>query len=434
MSSETTITNGPRRVAPILAFTAAGMLSGILSTISLAFLSPLNPFVGAAFGTVISIGLSLQRRMWSAGRIIAFTASSVMAYFAAIWSPTGAIYIVRSLVNVKDQNFPHMFGPVMFSLAGFVGAFVTMLAVLFLFFEEKGWRVPARALALAVPGALLGLISAITSRSIQRIVTQWFSPSESWTEQFYSAYLIWQTGMAFVIAAFVPRTEAVPLSEQSALMERSLNKLSIGGKIFTACMLAGTAVAGFFEVQAQYLERHQFGRIEKPSEPAPPTENLPQIQPRPIEQALILGPIDGYAESGAEISRVPAEREYWPGDSGGGSKASVPRVLYSIRYQKPEIPNNPISKVTALVWEYPNAAWAKYQLKSTPFGDPPMLYPGQIKKVEKFGNSVLINTLPGGPVPYVYWPSSTRVIVLHYSLQADDEFVRLYLARYPSSL
>lgn len=177
-----------------------------------------------------------------------------------------------------------------------------------------------------------------------------------------------------------------------------------------------------------------FGRIEKSREPAKSTENLPAVQPRPIEQALILGPINGYAESGAVMSRIAAQEKYWQWDPWTSSQVAVPRLLYTIRYQKPDVTNSPISKITAQVWEYPNAEWAKYQLNATPFGDPPITYPRQIKKVAKFGNTVLVNALPGGAVPLVYWPSTTRVIVLHYSGKEDDEFARQYLAQYPRSL
>jgi hypothetical protein len=437
MSSETAITISSRRVASIVAFTATGMLSGILTASSLAFLDALNPFAGAIFGVAIAIALSLWQREWSAGRIIAFVASSVMAYFAAIWSPTLAIYVLRALANVDDRSVPEMFGPVMFSLAGFVGAFVIMLAVLLLFFQAKGRRVPARALLLALPGVLLGLISATASQSVQEIVGHWFSPSASWgwkPEQFYSAYLIWQTGMGFVIAALLSRNTALSVPEQHPPTPRSQMKLTVGAKVFTVCVLAGTAVTGFFEGRARYRESQQYGRIEKPREPTPSTENLPQVPPRPIEQALILKGISGYAESGAELSAIPAQREYWKKDLGGSSRAAVPRVLYSICYQKPGTTNGRSTSVTAQVWEYPNAAWAKYQLRSTPFGDPPIVYSGQIKTVTKFGNPVLINALAGGPIPYVYWASTNRVIVLHYSGQEDDEFVRQYLDKYPSSL
>lgn len=360
-----------------------------------------------------------------------------MAYFAATWSPICAIYVLRTLVTIQDQNVPAIFGPLMFSLAGFVGAFVMMLAVLILFFQERGWRVLARALLLALPGGLFGLLSAMASESVQNIASHWISQSTSWgwkPEQFYSACLIWQTGMAFVIAAFVPRRATLPRSEQSAPIEPSLMELSIGGKIFVVCMLAGAATLGFFEARAQYRERHQYGRIEKPRNPAPSAENLPEVRSRPVEQALVLGPINGYVESGAEILRIAAQKKYSQWDPPSSSQVAVPRLLYTIRYQKREITNRPIFKVTAQVWEYPNTEWAKYQLRATPFGDPPITYPGQIKKVAKFGSTVLVNALPGGPVPLVYWPSTTRVIVLHYSGPEDDEFVRQYLARYPSSL
>ena len=436
MSSEPVITNSSRRGASIVAFTVIGMVSGILTVSSLTFLDALNPFAGTIFGIAIAIALSLWQRKWSAGRIIAFIASSVMAYFAAVWSPILAIYVLRALANVDDRSVPEMFGPVMFSLAGFVGAFVIMLAVLLLFFQEKGRRLLARALLLALPGALFGLLSATASESVQEIVGHWFSPSESWgwkPEQFYSAYLIWQTGIGFVIAALLQQNAALSVSEQPLRITRSQMNLSVSGKIFVICVVAGTAVMGFFEGRAQYRKSQEYGRIEKPRGPVPSTENLSEIRPRPIEQALILKAIDGYTESGAQVSRIPAQRTYWDRDL-PASHTAVPRVLYSIHYQKTVITHGLTPSVTAQVCEYPNAEWAKYQLKAAPFGDPPITYPGQIKKVAKFGNPVLVNALPGGPVPYVYWNSTTRVIVLHYSGLEDDEFVRQYLDKYPSSL
>jgi hypothetical protein len=268
------------------------------------------------------------------------------------------------------------------------------------------------------------------------MVAQWFTPSESWglkPEQFYSAYLIWQTGMGFVIAAFLQRNEALSLSGQSVSIARSRMSLSVGGKIFVAFMLTGTAIAGLFEGRNFYRQSQQRGRIEKPAEQAPSTENLQEVKPRPIDQALVLNTIAGYAESGAEVSRISAQREYWGNNFRSSPQSAVARVLYSIHYQKQGITKGPIASVTAQVWEYPNADWAKYQLRSAPFGNPPIRY-GEVKTVTKFGDSVLINVIPGGTIPYVYWPSTNRVVVLRYSGQTEDEFVKQYLNRYPSSL
>jgi len=437
MSDGTTITSNSRRFSSIAAFTSAGLLSGILTALSLFFLKALNSFVGATFGAVIVICLSIRQRMWSMGRTISFIASSVIAYFAATWSPVGALYVFRALVKIQDQKVPNIFGPLMFSIAGFVGAFVFMLAVLVLFFQEKGWRVPARALLLAMPGIPLGWLSAIASESVENIVSHWITPSSSWgggPEQFYSAYLIWQTGISFVIAAFAPQTSDLPLSKQTASMQISLMKVSIGGKIFVACMLAGTAVLGFFEARNYYRATYPQRQIEKSRKQAPPGENLPEVKLRPIDQALIFSKIAGYAESGAELSQIPARREYRGNDSGYSSSAAVPRVLYNIRYQKSGITDDRTPSVTARVWDYPNADWAKYELRNTPFRDAAILVSGQIKIVTKFGSSVLINMSGGLFSSYVYWPSTNKIVVLHYSGPEDDEFVRQYLARYPSSL
>src|SRR5579871_1127524 len=147
MSTETRISDRSRPFMIVVAFAAMGMLSGILTAGSLTYFSPLSPFVGGIFGGVMAISLSLRQRMWSVGRIVSFIASSVMAYFVAIWLPFSAT------AGMRPQ--PDMFGPGIFSLAGFFGGFVTMLGVLLLFFQEKGWRAPAKALALALPGALL---------------------------------------------------------------------------------------------------------------------------------------------------------------------------------------------------------------------------------------------------------------------------------------
>jgi len=46
MSSETLITNKSRRFGTIFAFTAAGMLSGILTVAAVIYLDPVDPFVG----------------------------------------------------------------------------------------------------------------------------------------------------------------------------------------------------------------------------------------------------------------------------------------------------------------------------------------------------------------------------------------------------
>lgn len=273
MSIETRISDRSRPFMIVISFAAVGMLSAILTAVSVTYLSPLNPFVGGIFGVVMAISLSLRQRMWSVGRIVAFIASSVMAYSAAIWLPP---WVIAGLGHEPD-----MFDPGIFFLAGFFGGFVTMLAVLLLFFQEKGWRVPAKALVLALPGALLGLISATASDAIQRMIARWHTPAGGWglsPELFYSAYLIWQTGMGCMIAALLVRNSTLSLSAQPVpTMTRSQMNLSLGGKIFVVCMLTGTALVGFSEFYDRYIESHEQRQIKKSWEQAPSAENLPLV-------------------------------------------------------------------------------------------------------------------------------------------------------------
>src|SRR6266702_4275068 len=102
MVSQTPITS--RRIASIAAFTAGGILSGILTVASVLYLDPLNPFVGTIFGAAVAIFLSLRQRIWSAWRISTFLATSVVAYFAALWSPGLITELLRSLRILDTAN------------------------------------------------------------------------------------------------------------------------------------------------------------------------------------------------------------------------------------------------------------------------------------------------------------------------------------------
>jgi hypothetical protein len=436
MSAETWMPDKSRHAVTIAAFSATGLVSGVLTACSLTYLSALGPLIGSIFGAAMAICLSLRQRTWSGLRIISLIASAMMAHFAAVWSPIGLLYVQRLLHIESGQGDSNDFSPEKFAMAGFVGAFVFILAVLFLFYQEKGSRVPAKAAALALPGALLGLLSAFASNAIQEVVAQWITPSTSWVfkpEQLYSAYLIWQTGMALVLAALLPQNATLPLNAQGDFITPSQTSLSIGGKIFVAFMLAAAFFLGLMEIHDSYRAAYQQRQVAKSRRDAPSTQNLPEIKSQPIQQALILNEIAGYAESGAEVSRVPAQREYKGTDSGYLSSAAVVRMLYSVHYQKAGIASGVAQGVTVQVWEYPNAEWAKYQLRNTPFAAATALIPEKIKTVKKFGNSVLENG-EGINSQYIYWSSANRLIVLHYSGQTDEEFVRQYLSRYPSSL
>jgi hypothetical protein len=441
MSSENPLTDSPRRLGLMVAFSAAGVLSGILTTGSLAFLDPFDPFVGAIFGASFAVCLSLQKPAQSAGRIIAWIASSVMAYFVAIWSPVWITFFLRSVRILGQSDGPNAFSPTMFSLAGFVGAFVIMLGMFFLFSQTEGWRVPAKAFLYSLPGALLGWVSFAVSEPVGGLALgglEYLHVQHAVglnAEHFCSAYLIWQTGMGLVIAAALPHTAmGLSRSGQPVPLTPSQMRLSAGGKVFVFLALAGTAFLGFISARNHYRARHFQHMTEERLAQAPSADNLPEVKLRPIGQALIVKEIAGYAASETTVARIPAQKEYQGTGSGHTSRTTAAKVLYSIHYQKSASTTGSMPGVTVQISEYPNAAWAKYQLKDVPFRDADILYSGNIKTVTKFGHSVLINAMQGGHGSYVYWPSANNVVVLHYSGEEDDEFVKQYLAKYPSSL
>lgn len=89
------------------------------------------------------------------------------------------------------------------------------------------------------------------------------------------------------------------------------------------------------------------------------------------------------------------------------------------------------------VFQYPNAAWAAYQTKEFMW-DSVAEDPKAVATVTRFGNKVIMNTLEGSPNGggnlYFYWASGHWFVKVTFHVSEEDEFLREYLARYPSTL
>src|SRR6185437_16623856 len=93
-------------------------------------------------------------------------------------------------------------------------------------------------------------------------------------------------------------------------------------------------------------------------------------------------------------------------------------------------------EMTVTVSEFPNADWARYELKEGPAYDGQLLYP-ESTKVNRFGATVFMyptrdgGTLPTRPLDqYVYWQSGNKVVAVYHSGQAAaEDVIRQYLAR-----
>jgi len=148
-----------------------------------------------------------------------------------------------------------------------------------------------------------------------------------------------------------------------------------------------------------------------------------------VEQALIVSQIAGlYPWAPMTAPQAPAA-------------PIQPRAIkYSIGYTGTfDPPVSSIRRIVAVdVEEMPNADWARYNVK----------YPGLVlaidfpkafSRVTKFGQTVVQNAMmrypDGSGTQEFLWPSGRFVVTVRYETpDVNEEFLRQYLEKYPSSL
>jgi hypothetical protein len=419
-----------------------GVLSGFATSLAARLSSELDPFIGVFFGAAVIFLVWLKKEKCSARLITVLMASSVASYCAAIW---GTLFITGriGLILGYGTRFTELFGPVTFSIAGFLGALVFNLAILLLLSAKRGVWILGRAAAWALAGAFLGFLSAELADSVGVAVKAVIGVprtgmgTDNSLLSMYSAYLIWQTGMCLLIP-FMLGESATTESGQAVSAPRSMTGSSVPGKLFFGCILATVAVIGYFSVRDLYhtWKYHQKTALGE----TPSAVNLPEVERRPLEQMLIFREMGGYVDAGATRNIVSAHTV----NTGpkGRPQELAERVVYRIAYENAESePDAAEPQIMVTVSEFPNVDWARYQLKAGPASDGQRLYLASTR-ISRFGSPVLIfptqsgSTVPASPLnQYVYWPSGNKVVVVYHSgQQAAEEVLKQYLAKYPSSL
>lgn len=414
-----------------------GILSGLLTAETTHFLDPVNPFVAVVFGAGLTLLVWVRNKECSVWVFLCLIASSVASYSAAVWGTLSLVGFAGRIVG--SENSLDLTSPYMFAIAGFLGALIINITLLLLLSPETGLRLLRRAAAWAGVGALLGFLASELSEHLGvAIATVLGNPPRGdmghYTLGLYSAYLIWQTGIAFLIpfmlpySAFFGAGQAVPLP-------RSPAKLSALGKLFFCTVYATVLLFGFFEAKDQY-RRWDFQReSEKSLRETPSVDNLPVVASKPPEEALILHEIAGYVVTGGTVERSPAH--VVQAGINGMRQNLAERIVYRAEYRKPQNTAGPTDQVktTAIISEFPNTDWATFQLKNGPAYDNSGLFLYSTStRTTKFGNSVLIHTMASGHDLFVYWPSSNKVVVIYSAGGQAEDIVKLYLAKYPSSL
>jgi hypothetical protein len=151
---------------------------------------------------------------------------------------------------------------------------------------------------------------------------------------------------------------------------------------------------------------------------APSRANLPALNVDTLDRVFLMEGVGEWRPYLSGSIRLLAEV------AGGPTFAPrSERLSYSVYYSRTTARPDDVTAVSVHITQYPNAEWARFDvLNST----------GQagLPRLSQFGNTYYQNG------PYFSWSSSDRLIVLNCQCTPPviDEFLKAYLAKYPSDL
>ncbi|HLJ90645.1 MAG TPA: hypothetical protein VKZ53_27810 [Candidatus Angelobacter sp.] len=217
-------------------------------------------------------------------------------------------------------------------------------------------------------------------------------------------------------------------SSQTKVSRRYWQPISIA-TLLAAFFLAYRAWIGFpLTKEIRRRRAYQQHLAARPS-----LENLGLVKAPPKEKVLFNAPIGRYRPI------MLASGETAPHlDPKTGQPSEPPAQVYWTNYELDGAPEdqrrNPATRALVIVLEYPNPEWARYSLE-----DRVLLAVGTLDDMEtpmKFGNRVLAQseTHDGVVQTYYLWTCGNRVVILHVDADDVNEFLKIYLHKYPSYL
>ena len=354
----------------------------------------------------------------SVWRALAFVVASYLAYFAAflaassLWMQWPGSLMMTALLP-----------------GGFLGAAILYMASYFLFSShQENRRFFANMILCSVAGSLLAVLGWALGPLVGTVV--WYvldaSPvtPDSGTASFYSLYVSWQAGMAVLLGWLALQRRAEQPTSLRVELEPTPKVSSAPAKplAFVKKLALGSALLliGLFAIREA---RHTNAIVHEKKEPS--KENLPDIREIPVEGVLLLKPINGHP-FGDVIGSSPGPLLLFP-----------PVLEYSVTYYRQDsqgrkMEGSPVVQVS--VFQHANAAWAKYNLKSIAARQGAASSESkEIPKVSKFRNSVFVSSSSGGNLCF-FWASGNFNVLVHFYGPEEEEFLKEYLAQYPSSL
>jgi hypothetical protein len=381
--------------------------------------------VGFIFGLALAIYFALREGERNPTKIVAFLGACTAAYAASMFSAfrLDGIFRASSSMGSSRLDIPMS----VFFGAGCVGAFIVLAAGIFLFrSQDISWNSVGRVLLWSLGGGVLGVMGGGADGLRTR----------GTYNNFWLLFLVWQPGAAALLGLLLNRERKLLTAPSQAISEQAEHppaRVSRGiltvPWIFFTFVFAFIGFLAFRTIQSRRMASARAAASARFLADAPSTTDLQQLETLPVEQALIVSKIAGlypWAPMSAQLAPVAPIQ---------------PRAIkYSIGYTGTLDP--PISSARRIVAvdveEMPNANWARYNVR----------YPGLVlaidfpkafSRVTKFGQTVVQNTMmrypDGGGILEFLWASGRFVVTVRYETpDVNEEFLRQYLEKYPSSL
>src|SRR6185437_12041530 len=394
----------------VILLAAAGLISSLLTT----SLSGTGLLGGVVFGAVMSVSFAatgISRDFWGAVR---FTIVCTAAYFIALFAAVGGQLITQLVIPGERWSMGHAetASPIAFFVGGTVGAFLVLGEWFFLVQPERKWELSAiRGLRWSPVGGVLGAAGSLLS-----------SPAGPPS----GLFVIWQTGMGALLGLFSLSLTAPRLTAPQSSSRSVKRTFPIAYKLFFVLLAIWPTYFLIRRISADHSAQHRQEEISKAVSETPLKANLPAVQPVPTWQALVLRKIAG------TVPVLPYERSF---------VATEPNTtVYSVGYQAamPQVPLDFHPTVSVSVTQYPNSQWATYALKDVPIPNAGIDYAKYVQTVTTLGSPILVNTAwrskTGTGDLYYYWSSGNNLVVIVFHYAENDEFIRAYLEKYPSSL
>ncbi len=413
--------NQPIR-SSLVALAVAGLCSA-LPTAAVTLKADFAEFsVGFVFGVALAFYFVVWERYSNPAKIALFIIVCTAAFPAAqhsAWELYRDFPSKLSMGSARlDIPMPVFFG------AGCAGAFLVLAAGLFLFGPRNiDWKSLGMVLLWSIGGGFLGVLGAGADSILNHGTSNKMS----------LLFLIWQPGAAVLLGLLLNRerkalaasSASVSVAHVSPSAEVNRSILVIAG-LFFASILGFLGLLVFRTIRSARVASDRTAAYKRAAAEAPSTVDLPSLQALPVERALIVREIAGLYPWAPMSSSSFA---LWP-----------PAEYYLVGYTATKEPSpTSIRRIVAVnVTQLPNADWARYDVKY-PSINIAIASPQSLTKVTKFSQTIVQNTSMrysnGGGTLCFLWPSGNFVVSICYETpQVDEEFLRQYLEKYPSSL